>query len=488
MTNRSSQASWVAEEMETVDLRDKRLDRRLVGLLETLSAASTASIPAACNGRSEMVAAYRFFDNDKADFESVLQPHIDATYQRIAEQPVTLLVHDTTELDLTRPASTVDGAGPLHNGDRVGALLHELHAFSIDGTPLGTVAAEAWTRPPKSGQSKPKRGSSAKRVANAQKPLEEKESVRWLETANECQQVKIHCPETQLIMIADSESDISDVLAHCSNQQDMDWIIRSGFERILNKDDAKEPSVSLRDALLDQPERYRMELDVRGRSPLVSNESAKPSRRKSPRDPRQAEVAVRARKLSLNDPRRGNSRGIEVNAVMVREIAAPPLEEPIEWILLTSLPIKTKADLQLVIHYYTLRWLIELFFKILKSGCRIECRRFEQIDRFLSALATYMIVAWRSFYVCRLSRTHGEESCELLYSEAEWKSVWSIVKQDAPPRNAPTLYEMTRVIAELGGYVNRKNVLPPGPQTIWLGLQRMHDIANCWLTFGPGAI
>ena len=482
MIDVSTQDTWVENELETVDLRDKRLDRRLTSLLETLSAGTTASIPAACSGRTEMVAAYRFFDNEKVDFENVLQPHIDATHQRIAEQPVALLVHDTTELDLTRPASTVEGVGPLHNGDRVGTHLHELHAFSIDGVPMGTVSAEVWTRPPKP---KVKRTDNQKRAAIATKSLDEKESYRWLSTAEDCQAVKEHCPETQLIMIADSESDISDVLSHCSRQSETDWIVRNGFNRILHKQSVNEPSVSLREAMLEHRERYRDEVNVRSRSPLVTSKSAKISRRKSPRDPRQAEVAVRAAKLCLNDPH--CDRGIEVNAVMVRELPTPVGEEPIEWILLTSLPIKTNDQLKQIVYYYTMRWLIELFFKILKSGCRIESRRFEHIDRFLPALAVYLIVAWRSFYVCRISRTHGDHPCELLYSEAEWKGVWSIVKGESPPKAPPLLYEMTCVMAELGGYVNRKNVLPPGPQTIWIGLQRMHDIATCWLTFGPGA-
>ena len=105
---------WIMEEMESADLRDKRLEKRLISLLDSLSKSSTASIPAACNDRAEMVAAYRFFDNEKVDFENVLEPHIDATCKRVAQQSVALLVQDTTELDLTRPASQMQGTGPLH--------------------------------------------------------------------------------------------------------------------------------------------------------------------------------------------------------------------------------------------------------------------------------------------------------------------------------------------------------------------------------------
>ena len=121
-----------------------------------------------------MAAAYRFFDNPKVEFENVLAPHIESTYRRVARQSVALLVQDTTELDLTRPEQQMDGAGPLHNGDRCGALLHLLHAFTTDGTPLGTVCAEAWTREP-SPASRPQRTAGEKRVACARKPIEQKD-------------------------------------------------------------------------------------------------------------------------------------------------------------------------------------------------------------------------------------------------------------------------------------------------------------------------
>src|SRR5215211_6552730 len=139
-------APWAVEEMQDVALRDKRLNERLQLILSQLAAHPTASIPAACGGHAETSAAYRFFDNDKVDFDSVLQPHLDCTRTRIAAQPVVLLVPDTTEIDLTRPEQQVQGAGPLDGGARRGVFLHELHAFTPDGTPLGTVQAIPWAR------------------------------------------------------------------------------------------------------------------------------------------------------------------------------------------------------------------------------------------------------------------------------------------------------------------------------------------------------
>src|SRR5277367_2679327 len=141
-------APWIGEELKTADLKDKRLNDRLREVLSQLAGRPTASIPAACGGSAEMTAAYRLFDNEKATFDNIVQAHADATRKRIAAQPIVVLAQDTSELNLTRPERKVRGAGPLDGGSRVGALLHVLHSFTLDGTPLGTAHATAWARDP----------------------------------------------------------------------------------------------------------------------------------------------------------------------------------------------------------------------------------------------------------------------------------------------------------------------------------------------------
>jgi hypothetical protein len=478
-------SQWVMDELEDVNLIDKRLEDRFRKLLDCLSQKSSASIPAACSDRAEMVAAYRFFDNDKSDFQSVLAPHIESTYRRMAGQQVVLLVQDTSELDLTRPHSEVVGVGPLQHGNRCGALLHLMHGFTLDGTPLGTVSAEAWSREPK--PDKPvQRGSSEKRVQIKRKPFEEKETYRWLTTAEHCREVQSRLPNTQLVMLADRESDITQVIDLCRQQNDFDWIIRSDGDRILNKENTTNPSIPVRESLRQRKPLLTREIDVRGRhswgSATIKHRPGKADRRQ-----RTVTVSVYTGQVTLNDPRVGKRDGVTVRAVLVRETKPTESDEPIEWLLLTSLPISSRSDVERVIEYYLQRWMIELFFKVLKSGCNIESRRFEHIDRFLPALALYLIVAWRSLYVCRVSRAYADKPCTMLYSEAEWKGVWMLVHRKSPPRRAPCLMEMTKLVGQLGGYVIRKKAGPPGPQTIWIGLQRMYDIATCWLTFGPGA-
>ena len=130
---------------------------------------------------------------------------------------------------------------------------------------------------------------------------------------------------------------------------------------------------------------------------------------------------------------------------------------------------------------------IEIFFRTLKTGCRVEERQFEHVDRFLPCLAVYLIVTWRTLYVCRLGRAFPDISCEVIFEPEEWKSVYHVVHRRPPPDEPPTLQQMVRMVAQLGGYVNRKRSDEPGPQTVWLGLQRAHDITLCWNTFGPEA-
>ena len=131
--------------------------------------------------------------------------------------------------------------------------------------------------------------------------------------------------------------------------------------------------------------------------------------------------------------------------------------------------------------------MIEVFFRTLKSGCRVEARRFEEVKRFQTCLAIYMIVAWRTLFAWRLGRAFPDMNCEATFEPAEWKAAYRVVKRTAPPRKPSELKEMIRIVSQLGGSVNRSRPDEPGPQTVGLGKQRLHDLALCWNPFGPGA-
>ena len=474
-------ATWVNEEMKDVDLHDQRLNERLTLVLDALGRQPTASIPAACGGYAETAAAYRFFDNDKVTFENVLEPHIEATRRRMAEHSVVILAQDTTEVDLTRPNQQVIGAGRMDGGSRRGAFLHPLMGFTTDGTPLGTLYAEAWMRNDESGVTK-----CDCEEERTHTPIEEKESVRWLNALQEASEVATELTKTQFVCVADSEADIYEVFEEGQNNSGgADWIVRACQDRAL-EDTVSEAGQHLRERLDAADVLFTQTIAVRGREARLNCEERG---RRQPREPRTAEMEVRATQVTLRAPWRHDRKlaNLPVNVVLVSEVNPPKNDEPIEWILLTSLPIGNLQQVRTVIQYYCVRWIVEVFFRTLKSGCRIEARRFEHIERFLPCLSIYMIVTWRTLLVCRLGRALPEISCETIFEPDEWKAVYRVVRQEWPPSTAPTLQEMVRLVAQLGGYVNRSRKDDPGPQTVWLGLQRAHDMAKCWQLFGPEA-
>ncbi|MGH9773225.1 MAG: IS4 family transposase [Candidatus Acidiferrales bacterium] len=489
-------APWVIDELKTADLKDKRLNERFALILDALAKKPSCSIPTACGGFNEMHAAYRFFANEKVTFDIVLEPHRRSTLARVAAQRVAILAQDTTEIDLTRPEQTVTGAGPLDGGQRRGAFLHTLHAFTPDGTPLGTVDAVTWMR-----DDEPLAPSKERIQKRAKTPIEDKESWRWVETLNKCRDVARDLPDTQVIALADSEADIYELLvAAQAEPQNLNWIVRACHDRALASeegeagtadeadatDEAEAVQKLLRERVMTSPVLYTKTMPIRGRKAKVDCENRG---RRQTRKSREAEVEIRAASVTLRPPWR---RGVKLplvtlNVVLVREIAPPEGEEPVEWILLTNLPIDDVEQVRLVVDYYCVRWVIEIFFRTLKSGCRIEHRRFEHMDRLLPCLAMSMIVAWRTLYVCRLGRSCPDVSCEAVFEPSEWKAVHQVVHREPPPSAPPTLSEMVRMVARLGGYVDRKRTDPPGPQTIWIGLQRTYDLALCWQLFGPEA-
>jgi hypothetical protein len=492
---------WAEEEVAAVDLGDQRLDARAARLLSALGDRPNLSIPAACGGHAETQAAYRFFDNEKVTFEKVLAPHAERTLQRMTGQAVVLLVHDTTEVDLTRPEQAVAGAGKL-DAARRGVLLHVLHAFTPDGTPLGTVGAEVLNRADGA-------VPYAKRRPQAErgKPIEEKESLRWLSGLRQSRALAARLPQVQCVCVADSEADIYEWFAEpravgCDGgggggaataaAAAVEWLVRACHNRVLKHDAADGGGGGggghdhLRDAVLATPVLYKVDLLIRARQTKTAAESR---RRRLARDARRAaDVEVRAATLTLRPPWRAGCKlpPVTVNVVLVREPRPPAGEPALEWILVTTLPIDTLPHVRGVVDYYCVRWGIEILFRTLKSGCRIEWRRFEHVDRVLPCVALYLIVAWRTLFVCRMGRECPDADCETLFEPAEWKGAWVAVHQEKPPKRKPRLAEMVHLIACLGGYVERPSS-EPGPQTIWIGLQRMYDLAWAWQTFGPGA-
>jgi hypothetical protein len=470
-------APWAMEETATADFGDERLDARMGVMLSALGGRPNLSIPAACGGRAEMAAAYRFFDNDKVTFDRVLGPHITRTLERLSGERVALLVQDTSEIELTRPEQEVVGVGML-DGVRRGLQLHEMQAFTPGGTPLGTVWANVLNR---TGGVSPAKKKKKKRHEQVCTPIEAKESLRWLTGLRQAREVARQLPGVTCVCVADSEADIYELLAEPRGGPAVHWLIRGCHDRSLREEEAEH----VLEKVLAAPALYKVELLIRGREAKTKAETRA---RRVNRTTRQAEVEVRAAEVTLRPPWRRDRElpPVKVNVVLVREPAPPAGEAPLEWILMTTLPIDTADQARTIVEYYCVRWGIELLFRTLKSGCRIEQRRFEHVDRMLPCLALYLIAAWRTLFVCHMGRNCPELNCEAIFEPSEWKAAWVAVHHKKPPKKKPRLAEMVHLIARLGGYVERPNS-QPGAQTTWIGLQRMYDLAWAWESFGPDA-
>jgi hypothetical protein len=477
--------AWVEEELVTSDFGDERLDERYTILLDRLSQKPSVSIPAACQGASEVIAAYRFFDNDRVDEHEVLKPHQDATLNRIAEHAVVLLIQDTTELDMTRPEEQMEGAGPLSDEFHVGFHNHAMLAVTPERIPLGIINADIWARDWDEFREN-QRNKHSKERKRKQQSIEEKESVRWLEGYRCGCEVAAQLPDQTVVVISDSEGDIFECFSEAAEDtggKQAEWIVRACQNRSLQGKNEAGAWKKLWEEVGKAEVLGTMEVDVSKNRP----KSKDVRKRKQPRDARRARLTIQATQVTLKGPQRpgGKLADVKVNAVLVRETNPPRGEEPIEGLLLTSLPINTWKKVCLVIDYYCCRWQTEIYFRILKSGCRVEELQLKTADRFKPCVALYMIVAWRVMHVLMLGRECPEMPCDLVFSEDEWKAVYTVVCQEPPPLVAPTLEEMVYLIASLGGHLGRTHDGPPGPKTMWVGMQRMMDLACAWRTFGP---
>jgi hypothetical protein len=455
---------WAETEMGTASLGDKRLNARLINLADALSAKVSESIPVACKNWSETKAAYRFFDNDKVTGEKILSPHLTATIERIQQHPVVLLLQDTTTLNFTGQKQRTD-IGPLNHEKHRGLLLHPTLAVTPERLCLGIIDTYHWAREQLHHKSR-----QEKNRINHTIPLEEKESYRWIEGYRKAALIAKQIPETMIVSVSDREGDLYDLYHEAqfsTENYKAYWLIRASANRRL-LDDANE----LRQQKLIET--------VKSASPLGFVEFDLPARGNQKQ--RRIKQALYASSVKLSPPDRKRKRTrynvVETNVVIASEIDPPPGETPIEWILLTNVPIKTAEDAQAVLQWYLCRWQIEIYFRILKSGCQVEKLQLETQARFDACLTLYMIIAWRILYLTLLARECPDLPCNIVFSEEEWQVAYKMTHQQKAPDKPPSLSELIRMIARFGGYLNRKHDKEPGPTTLWIGLQRLRDFIS----------
>lgn len=433
--------SWAAAELGGAELGDARLNRRLGRVAERLGAQPGASIPVACGGWAETQAAYRLLAHEAVTWEQVLAPHWACSVERMRRQPVVLCVQDSTELDYTAQPG-IAGLGPLSYLRQHGLYVHPTLAVTPDGVALGVLDAWLWTRDRETfGEDK------------RHWPIEAKESMRWLEGFERCAELAASLPDTRLVYVADRECDMHEFMVRAQREPGIDWLIRATHNRCLAEGD------KLWDRLAQAP--------VLGEVSFIL--PARPHRPSRP-----VVLTVRAERVTLH-PKGGEP--VTITALRAREESPPARVEPLDWRLLTNRSVATLAQAAELIQWYGTRWSIEVFFRILKTGCRVEALQLSTLDRLEPALALYLIIAWRILYLTVLGRTTPELPCDAVLDPAEWQAVYVAIHRRPPPGITPPLSTMLGWIAHLGGHLGRKCDGPPGPQALWIGLQRARDLA-----------
>lgn len=447
---------WAAKECGSAILDDARLTQRLVSLTAALAEQPESSLPAALGERSATKAAYRFLNNEKVTPKAIYAAHRQATLERVKGQPVLLAVQDTTVFNFTLHRQT-RGLGPIGQPGLSGFFLHSCLGVSVDGVPLGLLAHHLWVRPPE--------GKDSRKTHKA-RPLAGKESTRWVTVTQEA--VEGVPPATKVVMVGDRESDIFD-LHLLASEKGYDILVRAAQDRRL---DASE------DHLWNAVERA----PVLGQTTITVPRSGE-------RPERTATLTMQAAAVTLRPPyyrKKELLASPSSNAVLARETSAPEGAEPVEWLLLTTLPAATFSQALQCLTWYTYRWRIERYHYILKSGCLVEKLQLETAERLMRALAVYSIVAWRLLWLTYQARQTPDAPCTVVLANSEWRALYATLKKTTiPPDHPPDLHTAVRWIAKLGGFLGRKSDGEPGVKVLWRGFRRLQDLAIMWELFNP---
>jgi hypothetical protein len=470
-------SSWIEQEFARIDLGDKRLSKRLLRVAERMWESPRASIASASGTWKETVAAYRFFDNESVMLDPILKGHRDQVAARAGWSREVLHIQDTTELDYSGQKS-FQGAGPLSEKSRQGFFAHNEYVVQGDGLPLGVWHTHVYARDPEE--------HGRKSEQRKQLPIEEKESFRWVEGYQRACEIKALHPRLAVVSLSDRESDVYETFEEHERRKSLglptaDWIIRSRHDRLLlpPEEDEDREMLKLHSHVSQAPVLGTTTIRISAKTQL---KKVKGNRQKSLRTARLAVLEIRACQVQLRPPPRPGRKlnPITVWVLQAKEMNPPANEEPVEWILLTNLAVRTLKKARQILQRYSMRWQIEVFHKILKSGCAVEKSQLKTAERLLPRIALQMVMAWRIHYLTMLGRACPDLPCGAVFDPGEWKPVVVVLRGKGAEKNEPSLGEMIKLIGQLGGHLNRKSDGDPGPQSLWRGLQRLHDLSLLW--------
>ncbi|AOA58914.1 IS4 family transposase [Acinetobacter larvae] len=414
---------WAEQEMGNIDLGDRRRMIRLCEFLNKASQNFQASVSQLSKDQHTRKAYYRLIENPKLDKNIVLEEHIKAVQLRAKEHDTVLCIQDTTELDYSTKSS-IKGLGRLNYEARQGMYLHPTLMITPEGVPLGITDMWSWAR-------------------KAKDEPDIKESLRWKEGYERVCELAEDNPETHYVYIADREGDLHDIIELAEQKQcPADYLIRAKHSRLL-QDGSKLFDITKAENILGQIEF------------TVSSGRGKPSRKVT--------QTIYSKRVQLKS-------GFWITIIIAKENNPPKGSTAVIWRLLSNRIVNELDEASQLIDWYRHSWQIEILFNILKTGCLIEERQFNSIDKLEKLFLLYLLISYRILLVTMLSRELPDSSCEVLFDREEWHVAYKLYYEKKPPTKPPKLKQMVSIIAQLGGHMGRKGDGDPGVKTIWRGL------------------
>ena len=446
--------AWVDRELGDGGFPDRRLKARLGKLLGDLGRRVGGTLPAACQDWAATKAAYRFFSNPRVDEGVILAGHFAATRARFdATTGPILVLHDTTEFSFTRDNPEVIGQLSLLKTRHAtvtlcGLLMHSSLVLTPGGVPLGLAAVKFWTRDKFKGTNALKRKVNPTRI-----PIEQKESVRWLENLRQATALLADPP--RCVHVGDRESDIYELFC-AAEEARTHFLVRTCVDRL-----AEDGGTTISEVMGSEPVRGVHQVEFRDDHGRVST----------------AELDVRFRRLTVRPPIGKQRRypALSLTVIHADEREPPTGREPIRWRLLTDLPVDDLKAATGKLDWYAQRFKIETYHKVLKSGCRAEQARLRTAERLTNLLAVLCVVAWRVFWLTMTSRATPDVPAEVAMTKEEIEVLDRLAGDTEPPPR-PTVSHYLVAVAKLGGYLARAKDPPPGNMVVWRGLTRLMDI------------
>lgn len=440
-------ANWAKREFSDANLGDLRRTNRLIKISEGLTKAVGSPISSVC-GKSGAQTVTRLFSNEMVTLESVTEPHINQTKLRCVKSDRVLAVQDTTVLDFSTHNATT-GIGYLSSSKKSsrGLLLHSVLALSPERVPLGIIGMQIWAREDAN------RGCANDR---RKRPVCDKESNKWLIGLDQAQS-NTH-PDCEVVVIGDRESDIYALFA-AERRPKVNLLVRLAYNRSVEDDEHK-----------------NIEEAIESFKPIGSYKIRVP--RKQGQSNRDANLILSAGSVMIKPPLHRTpdipKDPVKVWIVVAKEKDTPEGIDGIHWILTSTEPIESFEHSKRAINEYSVRWTIEEFHKVLKSGCKVEKIQFDTVEKLKPAIGIFSIVAWRVLYLTKLSRSEPEMDV-IQIAERDEVAILSQWLQSQGERDhiIRNVREFTIAVARLGGFQGRKSDGMPGTKTLWQGLRAL---------------